>query len=245
MDTGYASDNPDVQSMMAGMDETAALLANRTDCGYDSDLNFDALLLGGYFCHQCLPDNNGAMCDAGGTCTNVQWLGYVCDNEFIVLRDDTGLIIENTQGEIREPFEIVLDPQVTYRFTVRGESLTLCVETADEIAAEKCASRGPLFVNAGLGEMVRLRDQDGNSLELQTGAMSKDSETTSDVGGASDSSDGPNTGLIAGVTIAAAFVVAVALIFLLRKHSTSTGEKQSVNSSAIENSSQGSHDPTP
>ena len=44
-DTGYASDNPDVQSM-AGMDATAALLANRTDCEVDSELNFDQLLLG-------------------------------------------------------------------------------------------------------------------------------------------------------------------------------------------------------
>lgn len=32
-DSGYASDNADVQSVMAGMDESAVLLANRTDCG--------------------------------------------------------------------------------------------------------------------------------------------------------------------------------------------------------------------
>jgi len=61
---GYASDNPDVQSM-AGMDAAAALLANRTDCEYDGDLNFDALLLGGYYCHVCLPRNDGSSCDAG------------------------------------------------------------------------------------------------------------------------------------------------------------------------------------
>lgn len=61
---GYASDNPDVQSM-AGMDAAAALLANRTDCEYDGDLNFDALLLGGYYCHSCLPRNDGSSCDAG------------------------------------------------------------------------------------------------------------------------------------------------------------------------------------
>merc|ERR1712127_235421 len=82
-DTGYASDNPDVQSM-AGMDEAAALLANRTDCGYDSDLNFDALLLGGYYCHVCLPRNDGSSCDAGGICANVQWEGFTCDNEYHV-----------------------------------------------------------------------------------------------------------------------------------------------------------------
>ena len=61
---GYASDNPDVQST-AGMDDGAALLANRTDCEYDGDLNFDALLLGGYYCHICLPRNDGASCDEG------------------------------------------------------------------------------------------------------------------------------------------------------------------------------------
>ena len=61
---GYASDDPNVQSM-AGMDAQAALLANRTDCEYDSDLNFDALLLGGYYCHACLPRNDGSTCDAG------------------------------------------------------------------------------------------------------------------------------------------------------------------------------------
>ena len=44
----------------AGMDEAAALLLNRTDCEYDSELNFDQLLLGGYFCHICLPYANGS-----------------------------------------------------------------------------------------------------------------------------------------------------------------------------------------
>merc|ERR1712071_341201 len=80
-DTGYASNDTDVQGD-AGMDDTAILLANRTDCGYDSELNFDALLLGGYFCHVCLPDNPTAGCGGGGICSNVQWDGYLCDNEF-------------------------------------------------------------------------------------------------------------------------------------------------------------------
>merc|ERR1712071_459964 len=85
--TGYASDDPDVQAM-AGMDAAAALLANRTDCGYDSDLNFDALLLGGYYCHKCLPNNHGSSCDPGGTCANVQWQGFTCDNEFFIDYDE-------------------------------------------------------------------------------------------------------------------------------------------------------------
>jgi hypothetical protein len=36
---------------MAGIGEAAALLLNRTGCEYDSEPNFDQLLLGGYFCH--------------------------------------------------------------------------------------------------------------------------------------------------------------------------------------------------
>merc|ERR1711865_853832 len=84
LDTGYASDNPDVQSNHTGMDEAAALLANRTDCEYDSELNFDALLLGGYFCHVCLPEQD-LTCAGGGSCTNIQWTGYICDNEFQIV----------------------------------------------------------------------------------------------------------------------------------------------------------------
>lgn len=78
-DTGYASDNPDVQSDMAGKAAEAALLANRTDCGPTSPLNFDQLLLGGYFCHHCLPDNDGAMCDGGETGTFVTMNSWSCE----------------------------------------------------------------------------------------------------------------------------------------------------------------------
>ena len=124
-DTGYASDNPDVQSV-AGMDDEAILLSNRTDCERDSELNFDALLLGGYYCHSCLPHNHGSSCDLGGKCANIQWQGFTCDNEFYVDLD---------YSEENEPFLILsslyfnqtyaqnsniqLSRGVTYRFTVR------------------------------------------------------------------------------------------------------------------------------
>ena len=126
-DTGYASDNPDVQSM-AGMDEAAALLANRTDCEYDSELNFDALLLGGYYCHVCLPRNHGSSCDAGGTCANVQWQGFTCDNEFFVdygyYNDDDeepSLVLSSLHFSNTYPTDskIELSRGVTYRFTIR------------------------------------------------------------------------------------------------------------------------------
>merc|ERR1711988_136709 len=41
------------------------------------------LLLGGYYCHPCLPDPCAPL---GGTCTNVQWKGYVCSNEWYITR---------------------------------------------------------------------------------------------------------------------------------------------------------------
>lgn len=151
-DTGYASDNPDVQSM-AGMDATAALLANRTDCGYDSDLNFDALLLGGFYCHQCLPGDDGASCDHGGTCTNVQWLGYTCDNEFIVAvsEGDGQLILSDAQGSVIDPSSLYLRSGVTYRFTVRG-NIPVCIRDSNLVAISfdgndsGCAMNGPLLV---------------------------------------------------------------------------------------------------
>lgn len=40
-----------------------------------SSVDFDALLLGGCWCHQCLPEN---PCQNGGTCGNFQGQGYTC-----------------------------------------------------------------------------------------------------------------------------------------------------------------------
>lgn len=40
-----------------------------------SDIDFDALLLGGCWCHVCLPEN---PCQNGGTCANHQNRGYTC-----------------------------------------------------------------------------------------------------------------------------------------------------------------------
>ncbi|CAB9512318.1 expressed unknown protein [Seminavis robusta] len=157
-DTGYASDNPDVQSM-AGMDETAALLANRTDCGPTSELNFDALLLGGYYCHQCLPINDGSECDAGGVCTNVQWLGYFCSNEFYISNNGGTEPIAVTDGNRTklETGQFPLRRGVTYRFTVQLGDQSVCLHdqpssSSPPIAYDGntggCVTRGPLILNA-------------------------------------------------------------------------------------------------
>ena len=177
-DTGYASDNPDVQAM-AGMDETAALLANRTDCGATSELNFDQLLLGGYYCHQCLPDG-GAECDPGGVCTNILWLGYVCDNEFHITQDsENGAISVTTSNKtLLEEDNITLESGVVYRFTVQlGEDKPVCIhDTSDSSSTPLllpgntagCATRGPLLVTAGndLPEKLFLHTSDGMLVSL-------------------------------------------------------------------------------
>ena len=149
-DTGYADDNPDVQGM-AGMDETAALLANRTDCGRESELNFDALLLGGYFCHQCLPEPE-LTCDAGGKCTNVQWQGYVCDNEFHVAAVDGETRLQSANGTNIDSSSLLLKQGVTYRFTVFDDIYACLSKTTGEALAldgnpSGCASNGPLLLN--------------------------------------------------------------------------------------------------
>ncbi|GMH84930.1 hypothetical protein TrST_g12806 [Triparma strigata] len=73
-DSGYASHN----ETMAAMTAAALLLSNRTDCEVDGTLNFDALLLGGYYCHACLPD----PCEGEGkVCENIQWMGARCVDE--------------------------------------------------------------------------------------------------------------------------------------------------------------------
>jgi len=106
-DTGYAGNHT----------EGTKELANRTDCEYDSELNFDALLLGGYYCHLCLPEAQGAGCDKGGVCENVQWDGYTCDNHYHV---DSDTLKVTTSGGDKVKGTITMDPQVTYRFTVNG-----------------------------------------------------------------------------------------------------------------------------
>ncbi len=156
-DTGYASENEDVQSIMAGMDASAALLANRTDCGYDSDLNFDALLLGGFYCHICLPEKQ-LTCDAGGQCSNVQWLGYLCDNEFVVsITKDSVIKIATVEGLKVESDDFLLRRDVTYRFTVleNEQNIGLCTSessgvtrlTRQQSLQTKCATKGPLMLS--------------------------------------------------------------------------------------------------
>ena len=162
-DTGYADEDPDVQSDMVGMDEAAALLEDRTDCGYDSELNFDALLLGGYFCHLCLPELD-LTCDYGGTCSNVQWRGFTCDNEFVLsLTKEKEIKVASADGTEVEPSSIRLKKGMTYRFTVIENDVQICTSIPKELGSKAarrlygseedkvvsetvCASSGPLLI---------------------------------------------------------------------------------------------------
>jgi len=186
-DTGYASDNPDVQSVNAGMNAAAALLANRTDCEVDSDLNFDALLLGGYYCHTCLPDQH-LLCGGGttvdgdtstpGSCTNVQWEGYICDNEFQIVENTntelpgrTYYQIQTMNGTNVDSSTLVLKRGVTYTFQMDVDDvvcLTTTAQSKNELMIEESVSLGcvtqfdgPLIFNVGSREMTALQINDG------------------------------------------------------------------------------------
>jgi len=169
LDTGYASDNPDVQSVMAGMDAAAALLANRTDCGYESELNFDALLLGGYFCHVCLPEQD-QTCDGGGSCRNVQWQGYTCDNEYrIVANSDSGLpgsyLLQTMDGTTINAIDLVLKPGITYKFSMEPKDEEICLTTVTTASLDDALTNSREDLK--LGSVTR-GSRDGNVEPLDT-----------------------------------------------------------------------------
>lgn len=221
--TGYADDNQDVQSVMSGMDASAALLANRTDCGYDSsELNFDALLLGGYYCHTCLPEKD-LTCDNGGVCSNVQWLGYTCNNEFLVsIRNEMMVELTTTDGTVVDPATISLQRGVTYRFTVLGNGmeLGLCSSFLEDISSRRlqgknsplttqCAKKGPLF--------LYISDQTSSKINLYIEGDQNPAVVLSvDVHwkGEDEEGKGLSGGAIAGIVVAVVAVLGVAVMFV-------------------------------
>jgi len=170
-DTGYASN---ITEGGNAMNPEAALLAYRTDCEYDSELNFDALLLGGYLCHVCLPEKELA-CDAGGTCTNVQWVGYTCDNEYAIKQNNEDYELLDMNGNSIDPDSLLLKPGTTYRFTV-SDDIPICLSfvmygsdsSRFRQNSELCASNGPLMlthIDNSANQVVFHEDQ-GTILEI-------------------------------------------------------------------------------
>ena len=152
-------------------------------------------------------------------------------------------MITNTQEEVFDPSQILLHPDVTYRFTVRGETLIVCVDTSDG-GDTNCASRGPLFVNVDdPGKTVSLRDEEGNSIELQSAAKTRGSLDGTDKNAADGT--GPKPGLIAGVVVAVAAAVLLGAVLYFRKRKANDAKSSLNNSSAMESSSQGSNDAVP
>jgi len=187
-DTGYADADPNVQSIQVAMDESAALLENRTDCEYDGELNYDALLLGGYYCHVCLPEQDSA-CDAGGVCTNVQWRGYICDNEYKIRLSkgvDNSVVLSTIDGNIVDWNNMVLRPDVTYRFIVDGDD-EICIKAItisnsdQEEVHYACATNRPLLqhINNNVSKLVFLT-KDTILFELLTNESSSSSSIIED-----------------------------------------------------------------
>jgi len=143
-DTGYA--DPDSQTDGNIMNPDAILLANRTDCGYKSDLNFDALLLGGYLCHVCLPETE-QTCEDGGVCSNVQWRGFVCSNEYYISKNElNGYILQHTNETSIDVNTFGLKRGITYRFDVLIDDVEICMNQLPSSYSEICASSGPLIL---------------------------------------------------------------------------------------------------
>ena len=97
------------------------------------------------------------MCDTGGVCRNVQWRGYVCDNEFIVRVDPvTGdiTLFESDGKDSVDLEDIELKHGVTYRFTILDDVM-VSVHASPDVGAPAipqpgnecgCARNGPLLL---------------------------------------------------------------------------------------------------
>merc|ERR1712194_268127 len=189
-DTGYADADPNVQSSQTAMDESAALLVNRTDCEYDGELNYDALLLGGFYCHVCLPDQD-RTCDLGGVCTNVQWRGYTCDNEYkirLLKGIDNNAVLSTIDGNIVDWNDMKLKHHVTYRFIVDGNdeiclkaiTTTNSKEEEGSNTHDTCATNRPLLqhITDNISKLV-FSTKDEMLFELITDDSNATSNTSS------------------------------------------------------------------
>jgi len=180
VDSGYASDNPAVQNDTM-MDQDAALLAFRTDCGWNSSLNFDALLLGGYLCHRCLPDNCAVR--DGGRCTNIQWAGYTCDNEIIIsLRPDKdGYSIEGgSLLELNRTYRFVIDsPGVPLLLARGGSAMSQSIEIGT-LRSEAAAAPPDAVVNLQGAIIMKLLTNTSALLPTTTSTPAANGCTTID-----------------------------------------------------------------
>ena len=70
-------------------------------------IDFDSLLLGGCWCHPCLPEN---PCQRGGTCRNHQGKGYTCDCPEGTAGDHCQLGPLSVAGDLTDAFPFYVAP---------------------------------------------------------------------------------------------------------------------------------------
>lgn len=184
----------------------------------------------------------------------MQWLGYTCDNEFIVTIAGSAVELTTADGVITDELEVILKRGVTYRFTVleNEDDLGLCVRIPvdDEISVsrrlygtssstssssapqyeEVCATKGPLIipVSNSFGSEVHLTIE-GDEENYISLAVEDDSTE-----GGRGSTDGAILGIIVGGISAVLFIC---FIFIKRNQYSKTIEsKESVLSNNVPDS---------
>ena len=142
-------------------------------------------------------------CDNGGVCSNVQWEGYTCDNEFFVQEENGSIQLLDGSGEALDPSDVTLMMGVTYRITAVG-NLKVCASLEDGTTLG-CASGGPLLFVAPEGDNKKIvltaEQGDDKSVSFELSVFERQSPK--------DADDGLSTGAIAGIAVGIAVVVLV------------------------------------
>jgi hypothetical protein len=169
-------------------------------------------------------------CDSGGVCSNVQWEGYTCDNEYFVNANSEGVVeLQTTSGNTLDPSLVTLTSGITYRFTVFG-NITLCAS----IPELKCASRGPLLFAASNGGTDKvsftLQGEESSAFELSVVAnvMAEEAAALS-------------SGAIAGIVIGAILVLVIGVAMARKMHKANGPVEKPQADSAEEGSSEEDH----
>lgn len=172
----------------------------------------------------------------------MQWLGYICDNEFLVVESasGSGIELQAPDGTPVDMETLALRPGVTYRFTVKVD-IPVCLFTKNErgqdplMLQEKesgCAQRGPLFYPVPPGT-----DQQPSNVFLGTTpetAVSLPVESFNSEPPVEKGS-GPNLGAIVGPILAGCALVCLSVFIFYRrgrrkhqsKHNKTKAEKDS------------------
>jgi hypothetical protein len=178
----------------------------------------------------CFQPESELTCDSGGVCSNVQWEGYTCDNEYFVNTNNEAVVeLQNANGNTLDPSLVTLTSGVTYRFTVFG-NITLCASIPDL----KCASRGPLLfaVSDGGTDKVSftLQGEESSAFELSVVANVMAEEPAALPSGA-----------IAGIVVCAILVLVIGVAVARKMRQANEPVEKPQVDSAEEGSSEEDH----